>query len=295
MYFFAISLYEFGQFLRILLWIFLPMVMLTMLITTWMHYRRRRGGEAMIFSVEGYGASLEGSREPEPAVPAGRTSQTSGAGAVDEKEEGSDTANENMYRGILWMKEKYERFRELSDQRCDQLKEELHRSEKKYQDLLASIEESRTATPLAGQVAVPGDQAPMPVLGEAGGSEAGRSEVGPSGQTPDAEKESLRDLIEEKNRQITYLQGQLDQRILHYHQSEQQGKENKDRADVLEEKHNDIRQTLEERQRTIDELEERLRQERQRSEELIAKLQENSNLLLSIHKELDRTLHPENG
>ena len=43
-------------------------------------------------------------------------------------------------------------------------------------------------------------------------------------------------------------------------------------------------------QRTIDELEERLRQELSRSEQLVTKLQENSSLLLNIHKELDRAL-----
>ncbi len=294
MYFSTISLYEFGQFLRILLWIFLPMAMLTMLITTWLHYRRRRGGEAMIFSVEGYGPSQEGSDERPTS--AGRAS-----GTVDENREEPDPGNENMYRGILWMKEKYERFRELSDQRYDQLKEELHRSEKKYQDLLATIEESKNLASGAPSGNRPGAGDKGLELGDAEGrgmaSADQVSEIQPGNGlgVADAEKESMRDLIEEKNRQIVYLQGQLDQRIMNYHQAEHQGKENKDRADVFEEKHNEVRQTLEERQRTIDELEERLRQERHRSEELIAKLQENSNLLLSIHKELDKTLHPENG
>lgn len=289
MYFSTISLYEFGQFLRILLWIFLPMAMLTMLITTWLHYRRRRGGEGMIFSVEGFGPSQEGSGE-RPASAGGAS------GTVEEDAQDPDPGNENMYRGILWMKEKYERFRELSDARYDQLKEELHRSEKKYQDLLATIEESKNLAPGASS----GDRQGGGELGDAGGrdvlsaEQVAEAQPG-NGPGVDAEKESLRDLIEEKNRQIVYLQGQLDQRIMNYHQAEHQGRENKDRADAFEEKHNEVRQTLEERQRTIDELEERLRQERHRSEELIAKLQENSNLLLSIHQELDKTLHPENG
>ncbi len=213
----------------------------------------------MIFSVEGYGSSLEGGGE-RPA-PVGRAS-----GTVDEDREEPDPGNENMYKGILWMKEKYERFRELSDQRYDELKEELHRSEKKYQDLLATIEESKNLVPGPG-------------AGEVG--DVGERDAAHGPGVADAEKESMRDLIEEKNRQIVYLQGQLDQRIMNYHQVEHQ--------------HNEVRQTLEERQRTIDELEERLRRERDRTEELIAKLQENSNLLLSIHKELDKTLHPENG
>jgi len=190
------------------------------------------------------------------------------------------------------MKEKYERFRELSDQRYDQLKEELHRSEKKYQDLLATIEESKNLASGAPSGNRPGTGDKSAELGGAGERDAVSTDQAP---VRDSEKESMRDLIEEKNRQIVYLQGQLDQRIMNYHQAEHQGKENKDRADAFEEKHNEVRQTLEERQRTIDELEDRLRQERRRSEELIARLQENSNLLLSIHKELDKTLHPENG
>lgn len=44
--------------------------------------------------------------------------------------------NENLYRGILWMKEKYEQYRDLADQRIEILKDELARAEKKYQDLL---------------------------------------------------------------------------------------------------------------------------------------------------------------
>ncbi len=51
--------------------------------------------------------------------------------------------NEKIYRGILWMKAKYEEYRDLADKRYNELREELSRSEKRYQALLVVLEEKK--------------------------------------------------------------------------------------------------------------------------------------------------------
>jgi hypothetical protein len=116
---------------------------------------------------------------------------------------------DNIYQGILWMKAKYEQYRDQADQRYELVKEELKRSERRYQDLLLSIEENKSIPPATGQ------------------------------------------------------QQELDE----------------------------ARQQLDARQLIIDQLEEQLRIERLKVEELVARLQTNSQLLLNIYQELDKPVH----
>ena len=140
-----INLYELGQFLRIILWISVPMVVLSMLVTTWLHYRRKRQVQEELFlSLEGGdGAFLlssaeisGGGQEPMDAGDLiranGTTSPTTDPMTLEPEEK------ENIYKGILWMKEKYEQYRDMADRRYEQLKEELARTEKKYQLRLES-------------------------------------------------------------------------------------------------------------------------------------------------------------
>jgi chromosome segregation ATPase len=139
---------------------------------------------------------------------------------------------EKIYKGILWMKEKYEQYRDMADRRYEQLKGELA---------------------------------------------------------------SYPDLLEEKNRQIAFLQQQLDQRIKNYHQSEIDSQKSKSRMLELDEVQLRARHLLEEKQAYIDELEGQLVAERQKIEELVTKLQASSQQLLSIYEELDKSLKPTNG
>jgi len=121
MYRLLISLYEFGQFLRILLWISVPLVVISMLVTTWLHYRRKRQvPEELLFSLpgmEGAGnlampailesaAEISGNGQEPMGEPA--------AGPVLDPEQ-----KENIYKGILWMKEKYEQYRDMADRRYE--------------------------------------------------------------------------------------------------------------------------------------------------------------------------------
>lgn len=147
MFFLLVNLYEFGQFLRILLWISVPMFIVAMLVTTWLHYRRRRRTQDdMSMSMHG----LELSASPEILLAAMRgvavVDGVDGESAVSVEREaiGPEDAIENMYKGIRWMKEKYEQYRDLSDQRIEELKEQVVVLEKKYQDLLAALSQAPT-------------------------------------------------------------------------------------------------------------------------------------------------------
>jgi hypothetical protein len=224
MYLQTIDLYELGQYLRIVLWICLPLIVISLLVTTWLHYRRRMldpGG--LRLSVEG----LDNAMEPErmSQLPDDLLSyRESGPDERDQRDPpdndqwGKESVSEwkgkdNIYQGILWMKNKYEQYRDQADQRYELLKEELNRSERRYQDLLLSMEENKSSLPPAAALA------------------------------------------------------------------------------MVEAQYSQVRQQLDARQLIIDELEEQLRVERLKVEELVAKLQSNSQLLLNIYQELDKSPH----
>ena len=54
--------------------------------------------------------------------------------------DGEEDYKENLYKGILWMKEKYEQYRDLADERYERLKEQLTQMERKYEDLLTQVQ-----------------------------------------------------------------------------------------------------------------------------------------------------------
>src|SRR5882757_472690 len=122
MYFLAVNLYEFGQFLQILLWISLPMVLIALLVTTYLHYRRKRKQKNEEAPLPGY-------------APAG--DRLANGLLIGEPAAALPEENGNAYRGLLWMKDKYEQYRHQNDRKYENLKEELARSEHKYLELLS--------------------------------------------------------------------------------------------------------------------------------------------------------------
>ena len=221
MYLPTIDLYELGQYLRIVLWICLPLIIISLLVTTWLHYRRRMldpGG--LRLSVEGMDNAMEPERAPhlpDDSI-SYRESGPDERDPADNDQWGKESISEwkdkdNIYQGILWMKNKYEQYRDQADQRYELLKEELNRSERRYQDLLLSMEENKSGLPPAAALA------------------------------------------------------------------------------MVEAQYSQVRQQLDARQLIIDELEEQLRVERLKVEELVTKLQSNSQLLLNIYQELDKSPH----
>jgi hypothetical protein len=108
----------------------------------------------------GQGVGGNGQRRGGQDGPGVAADEMSEKGSRPESEAGSRTEEEdidwndgnvNMYRGILWMKEKYEQYRELTDRRYERLREELGRSEQRYQDLLLTMEESKGRPSGVGQ------------------------------------------------------------------------------------------------------------------------------------------------
>jgi hypothetical protein len=150
--------YEFGQLLRILLWICVPVAMGILLVTTWLQNRRRQKfSDGLLLSVEGVSSGEEEAMASayhaagieEPGADAAAINDQSKDDRVEEPPPrvaetfGEDDYKENLYKGILWMKDKYEQYRDMADQRYERLKDQLTKVEIRYEDLLASIGGSR--------------------------------------------------------------------------------------------------------------------------------------------------------
>jgi predicted nuclease with TOPRIM domain len=291
----AISLFELGQFLRIFLWIFLPIFILTVLITSYAHYRKR--GKKKEQGVRALPLAIEGDDE---TVAARIYSD------VEARPEDGNTA----YRGLLWLKGKYERERERSTAKYMQLKEENRQLKDKYEELEdhykkakaggatssvsgAASTESGATSSASGPVSIGSQQPPAQV--ETGNGVTNEELI---------ERSSLKDQLAEKNLQVAFLQNQLDQRINNYHQLEHQGREAKEKLAEWEIRHPQTQELLNERQTTIDglreqieslreqidHLREQLQLEIRKTTEVRTKLESGGNLLLKIHQELDQLL-----
>ena len=202
--------------------------------------------------------------------------------AADNDQWGKESVSEwkgkdNIYQGILWMKEKYEQYRDQADQRYELLKEELSRSERRYQDLLVSLEENKNRPSGVGQqrevisgelnagegevlAAVAPAEVPVPVDDPI--------QVGDLGPVDDLVPMTLAKTMVDGDSATDTV-----------------------KLAALEAQHSQVCQQLDSRQVIIDELEEQLHTERLKVEELVAKLQTNSQLLQNIYQELDKSFH----
>jgi len=262
MYLSIINLDSPGQFLRLLLWIFLPVGIFYLLVSTWLRYRQSEkaagGLRLAVESFSGHDGSEDGhaagrgnehaagrgngyAGAGEEGYKVGYTADTAGTTAeVSEEEAGKET----IYRGILWMKEKYEQYREQTDKRYELLREELARSEQRYQDLLLSMEQNKNN---ALRMAVPREEELLAEMS------AGEGEI----------------LAEARV---------------------EEGLAGRSAGELAE-----VRGELGAKQLVIEELEKQLRVERLKVEELVVKLQTNSQLLLNIYKELDKSINIPDG
>lgn len=119
MYLLAINLYELGQFLRILLWIFMPSFVVVLLITTYIQHLRKERAARIFVKNDGLLLSVDPGAGEEFIGGGNETlvaSQSLEPGQPDE---------DNLYKGLLWMKQKFEDYREHTDQRISALKEQL--------------------------------------------------------------------------------------------------------------------------------------------------------------------------
>jgi flagellar biosynthesis/type III secretory pathway M-ring protein FliF/YscJ len=110
----VISLYELGQFLRIVGWVFVPIFVIVLLITTYIHHRRKR-------------------RAPEMAL----------AVAAADGNNGEEVEEDNLYKGMLWMKDKFEAYREQADERVGALKIQLDQRTSLIEVLKEELEQAK--------------------------------------------------------------------------------------------------------------------------------------------------------
>ena len=165
----SIGLDTLALLLRVWLWISVPMAVIILMVATWMNYLRNvRPRDDLKLAIEAFGGEvspdsgdlyirredLVGDGEALPGQ-GGETVRGDGSvadftealAAEGDEEELTATGRETIYQGILWMKQKYEQYRDLADRRYEQMREELGRSERRYQDLLATIEQNRSSAP----------------------------------------------------------------------------------------------------------------------------------------------------
>ena len=308
-----ISAYEFGQFLRILLWICMPGAILLMLVTTWIHYRRsRKLTPSLVLSMEGVGQEEAGGMAAEPE-------NLMGDERVDEEErsvkEGEDDYKENLYKGILWMKEKYEQYRDLADERYERLKEQLTQVEKRYEDLLSTVqhsgaglaasspmltEEQGMVDPLfRREVHISNGAAPdeAPVRAFSGETEVlvERAEATPNRLRIQDLEEQLARTQQRFDEEVSRLRYQLDEETARGRRLQDERNSFVDTCRQLEQQVLYSGRQLEEKQRMIADLEGQLTTERLKIEELVTKLRNNSQLLMNIYQELDKSLHFSDG
>jgi len=131
MHLLTVSFYELGQFLRILLWIFLPLFIIVLLITTYIHYRRENRNAGVIVENEGLLLAVDAregifSDQPfrEGDTPVSEVARAEGSLSEGQTLMGQPDGD-NLYKGLLWMKQKFEDYREQTDQRMGTLKEQL--------------------------------------------------------------------------------------------------------------------------------------------------------------------------
>jgi len=261
---------------------------IAILVTTWLHYRQKR--------------KLSADEEDQvPSVVRDIWAGSAGnAGNIRDDEDQDDEEGRNkVYRGILWMKEKYEQYREQADKRYEQLKEDLRKSEEKYQELLVAQQNREVSEPASTREVA---------LIEAPSKDRSYNQMPAEGFISE---EMAGELIAEKDKQIGFLQVQLAQRIKNYHHLEYQRREENSQMAELRGQYqeaqqsmeaqqqllrdsrqslNEHQQSLEESRSTIEQLNERLQREAQKVKELSGKLETNSRLFMHIYKELDQSL-----
>jgi hypothetical protein len=323
--------YEFGQWLRILLWIGMPLTVFLTLLTTWLNYRRSHGAGRLRLSMEGMDNGGAFSLESE---------DLNGDGRVDTErsvKDGEEDYKENLYKGILWMKEKYEQYRDLADERHERLKDQLTRMEKKYEDLLARVRSVNpglledaapvlTTIPvsegqdgMADRIGLMGEpgmagladlremQLDMPTEGfpierpvEFGASRefSGVTEIVVERAEASGDRIRTQELEEQLARtqqrfdeEVGRLRHQLNEEIARGRRLQDEKKVGVDANRLLEQQVLHSSRQLEEKQRLIADLEGQLTTDRLKIDELVFKLRNNSQLLMNIYQELDKTLH----
>jgi hypothetical protein len=329
-----ISGYEFGQWLRVLLWICLPGTVFLTILATWMNYRRGRVPAGLLtLQMEGLDEGESFSAEP-AGIPKDRLQDErvdTERNMIDAEhamtdtqrsvKEGEDDYKESLYKGILWMKEKYEQYRDMADDRHERLKDKLAGVEKKYEDLLMRVQNTNPelletgATALAtgrgwpaGESGWGGSPRLMEVRAEEFPPESrpiefsGETEIIVERAEAGGDRIRIHELEEQLARtqqrfdeEVARLRYQLDDEIARGRRLQDEKNAGLDANRLLEQQVLHFSRQLEEKQRMIADLEGQLVTDRLKIEDLVTKLRNNSTLLMNIYQELDKSLHFNDG
>jgi DNA repair exonuclease SbcCD ATPase subunit len=249
------TLQEFTLFLKIVLWIAVPLTVIALTIATILHYRRKRirGNAVDPDPVEQLSESgLMALHSDAEARPSATDTETLNAEAVPDWLASADPANKSLLKKyeheIRYFREKNhsleEDFRRLEDkyetlmakayrgdkpgneQILTELRNENRDYKKQIDQLRQQLEELKTNPPA--------DKHESPYM-------TGSSAVSPEQDAAaPAEQNYLRDLVEEEKLHISFLQQQLDQRIRSFHEMEHQLNE---AVANLEKAHTDLSET----------------------------------------------------
>jgi hypothetical protein len=150
----SIGLETLGLLLRVWLWI----AVILLLVATWLNYLRTvRSKGSLRLAVEGLGGEVRpGNDELERVEPGGdweerdqeesereESEREESDHEQSEREELTATGKETIYQGILWMKEKYEQYREQADRQLAAVRVQLDLKRAIVEDLEAQLRSER--------------------------------------------------------------------------------------------------------------------------------------------------------
>lgn len=294
--FLLVSLYEFQQFLQIVLWIAVPATILAIGLTIFLHYRRKRRPHGLEIAFQEDTASGEKALKHTNSDTLLQIQETARPEATQPEALPDWLASANPDNTSLLKKYEQEvrRYRE----NYAILEQDFRELEGKYTDLRnkAYHPDKETDTTLVAQLQ-------QDIKGY-------KEKIGQL-QQQQAEQKCLPDMLEEKKSQIEYLQHQLELRIKNYHLPEQQTGES---ALQLQQLHITVKESDEQVKKLTRELQEQRQQnaglqtalaaqedalrtlrenlqiERQKATALESNLENKSQLLTKIYGELALSL-----
>jgi|SRR5580692_9651025 len=159
----SIGLETLGLLLRVWLWISVPIAVILLLVATWLNYLRTvRSKGSLRLAVEGLGGEVRPGNDKLERVEPGGDWEESDQGESErdesereesereesdheqsEREELTATGKETIYQGILWMKEKYEQYREQADRQLAAVRVQLDLKRAIVEDLEAQLRSER--------------------------------------------------------------------------------------------------------------------------------------------------------
>jgi chromosome segregation ATPase len=310
-----VSLYEFKQFLQIVLWIAIPGTIIAIAITTVLHYRRKKNLQEAGPEVDDHGRLLLSGSDMSQLpdwLASGNPENTS--------------LLKKYEREIRRYKENYstleQDFRALEGKYTDLLNKAYHNDQsgneamdqmqqdiKTYKLKIAQLQQALDFREQNNEQENTGGHDPME-LHDLRIKLAQFEEENTALKDKLEESQYMRDLLEEKKLQTDFLQQQLEQRIKSYHQLEKQvGNTSSELAQLrsaaedynrkeqalqeelllLHQQQSSLQTVITEKQDAIAHLEQNIDREQQKTKELEGKLELSSQLFVRIYAELAKS------